>query len=322
MALQIPPLQPELAALLEDVADSKKNQQLVALAWREKLLPGLQTHLAAMVDVSLSQGEQFSVRPEGVDLQKSIVGVHKRITDHILDNFTQLPPFTLPRLAEVLLRPQNEGYLLGNNVAVLKYFNALAKLVLVSSGIEDFPPITFLEPSQTREIMEPIRTSQTAVSIPLVEIPWLKQEENDTVGEKDENGTDKQEVAPETKQEPDMGPVPTISPPDPTLLDELGIVKHEVPKSPRRRRNQETETLDSLDLGQSNGSKKARTDGKKSPTTPSKTLLSDEENDRMDLSNTVGDDSLTLTSPNPPTNPNDLLSDSPLQHRDQTMEDT
>lgn len=186
--IMLPELDPEVKAFLTDVAVNR-NYEIDSIRWKA-ILPKLTDRLSTIVSIAKT-GDQYGTRPVGVNLPEAIEKKYKRIESHIEANFTELPPFTIPRLAEILLDPAAEGYDLVNNIQILKYFNSLARLVLVSSVILDYPPTTFTNGNDAT-IVEQVMTSQTAVSIPMVEIPWLKEssprrkrdEEVDTPGKK------------------------------------------------------------------------------------------------------------------------------------------
>lgn len=110
------------------------------------------------------------------------------ITRKLDRSFTSSPPFTLVRLAELLENPEATGYPLSSTQHILKFFNALSRLVCVSSNIDEFPPTTFLakKPQQPEpETMNMLKLDAEASDKPLpslpanihvnmVEIPWLK----------------------------------------------------------------------------------------------------------------------------------------------------
>lgn len=121
------------------------------------------------------------------DITKQIEVAKQRISNRLLQ-FPVEPPFTIVRLAELLLAPEEFGYPLTTPQHVLKYFNALSRLVCVSSTVLDFPQPTFhdpkLESSKTSTVTVPTikmpagpGTSMMAeeVTVQMVEIPWLQK---------------------------------------------------------------------------------------------------------------------------------------------------
>ncbi|KAK6456009.1 uncharacterized protein RJT20DRAFT_5415 [Scheffersomyces xylosifermentans] len=194
MTLSIPELDVELEATLQHIVETRTfDPDTEPEKWSKTILPAIITRLNLISEIASSQGEQFNTRPEGVDLPSAISSTNSRIVRQLQQAFVEHPPFTIVRIAEILLNPKQEGYDLVNNSQILKYFNSLAKIVFVSSSITDFPPTTFSnvngkveEPSN--EVVEPVITSQTLVNIPLVAIPWLSEAKN--VKEETKNGED------------------------------------------------------------------------------------------------------------------------------------
>lgn len=84
-----------------------------------------------------------------------------KITNHLKDNFTHSPPFSVLRLAEVVLDPKKCGYDVHLESGIEKLMNALVRITLVSSSIDDFPAPTFEDEIQQSD------------DIPLVKILWL-----------------------------------------------------------------------------------------------------------------------------------------------------
>lgn len=80
---------------------------------------------------------------------------------HLETQFPDSPPFTVLRLAEIILRPESEGYDVGTVNGVAKYFNALAKVIFVNSNVDEFPEPNFIIDEVKEE------------GIPLIKIPWL-----------------------------------------------------------------------------------------------------------------------------------------------------
>lgn len=100
--------------------------------------------------------------------------------------FPRSPPFTVARLAELVLSPEKSGYPLTTPPNILKFFNALSRLLCVSSTIADFPPVRFLtveplEPTAERLIVSSQQRLNVAslladFRIHLMEIPWLREQ--------------------------------------------------------------------------------------------------------------------------------------------------
>lgn len=82
------------------------------------------------------------------NIGKEITEVANRIIAHANLTFASSPPFTAPRLAELLLCPEIEGYLLNSEFHVLNYLNALLRTIMVSSTVLDFDDMVALEEPQ------------------------------------------------------------------------------------------------------------------------------------------------------------------------------
>lgn len=122
-------------------------------------------HLKQLAEVAVS-GEKHSARPEGVDLPASIAELSRRIVTRLETTFRDVPPFTIVRVAELLVSPSQQGYSLKNNVLMYKFFNSCRKCFTVSSTTADFPLPKFLGDTSNDPTNVP--------DIPLVSIPWLK----------------------------------------------------------------------------------------------------------------------------------------------------
>ncbi|ABN64713.2 predicted protein [Scheffersomyces stipitis CBS 6054] len=192
MTLNIPALDVELDTSLHDIVVAQKyDPNSDSGHWLNVILPKIIARLDLIAEIATSQGETYSVRPEGVDLHACISGNHRRIVTHLQQHFSTSPPFTIVRIAEILVDATKEGYDLFNNVQIFKYFNSLLKLVNVSSSVNDFPATTFSGDINgngngngtthddhdhiDKQIVEPVITSQSLGNIPLVKIPWLSE---------------------------------------------------------------------------------------------------------------------------------------------------
>jgi hypothetical protein len=156
MTLCIPSLDEELSRPLQEIVEDRKFDKYKDDLWKKELLPKIISRLDLIVEMSKT-GEQYGKRPQGVELHKAISDANVKICRHIEETFQNGPPYTILRLAELLLDSGREGYHLINNVEILKYLNSLCKVVLVSSEILDFPPTTFLseESLENTELIEP-----------------------------------------------------------------------------------------------------------------------------------------------------------------------
>lgn len=170
--LAIPPLKEGLECSLREIVSSKKYTKKSDSEWSSEILPQVLARIEEITDVAITQGEKYNKRPEGIDLPKAIVRIKKKIEIHLKTTFMDNPPFTLHRIAEIILRPEQEGYALTNNAQILKYFNSFSKLVVVASSVNDYPDVMFLN-SDTAAMNNSKHITQT---VPLIEIPWLNEE--------------------------------------------------------------------------------------------------------------------------------------------------
>lgn len=60
------------------------------------------------------------------------------ITTHAKATFQEAPPFTAPRVAEMILSPQSLGYTLSSSLHILNFLSALERILSTSSTILDF----------------------------------------------------------------------------------------------------------------------------------------------------------------------------------------
>lgn len=308
--LVIPPLEPQLAETFEDVVFSKQYKELPNAIWSSDILPKLIIRLEEIASISDKYGERYSKRPRGVDLPQSINRTKDKIVKHLEDVFLDKPPFTIQRIAEIMLHPEKEGYALSNNTQVLKYFNSFSKLVVVASSIFDYPEVTFVNPTLGGSKTTNPPTNQTVQTIPLVPIPWLKTEspvkENLPDGNSlvldpmlissppaDEQQNAKGQKNPENGSEDyKNGNTPSVSP-------------------SRRRREKDANEMQS-ESTQEYAAKRARIDDKPSPCKQRRNEL-DPDEDRMDISNSTLEDITSNSSNVTPTksqnNNSDPISD-------------
>lgn len=193
MPFEIPELDSELKDELNIVVINKTYYPSKSnLSWETGILPKLIARLDQLCRLS-QQGERFG-KPKGVDLPETINKINETIKKHLVSNLTSSPPFTIYRIAEMIIDPDNQGYNLIDNNQLFKYFNSLKKVFIVSSSVEDFPPVELTTESGTNEDTKPIR--QIANNISLVEIPWLAnntKEIKTTQKRKDLESTDENE---------------------------------------------------------------------------------------------------------------------------------
>lgn len=95
------------------------------------------------------------------------------IKTSLTTNFSEHPPHTIQRLAELVLTPRSHYCFLS------KYLNALDKAVSVSSGSDIFPLPNNELPMFDGKIAKPA-SDTTPMGVRLSPIPWLSDEETET----------------------------------------------------------------------------------------------------------------------------------------------
>lgn len=139
------------------------------------ILPLLVAHVDKLGQAVLDQEDTKTASKEG-DFASRIAEKKLAVLTQ-LQRFPKNPPFTVLRIAELLVDPLKEGYVLDSQSRVLKYLNSLAKTVLVSSSVGQFPQVQFgVE-----------RDTVATPAAPLVPIPWLSENQTEK-GSEGENG--------------------------------------------------------------------------------------------------------------------------------------
>lgn len=312
--LVIPPLEPQLAEIFEDVVFSKQYKELPQVKWSSDILPKLINRLDEIASIANKHGEKYSKRLRGVDLPQSINKTKDAIVRHLNDVFLNEPPFTIQRIAEITLHPEKEGYALTSNAKVLKYFNSFSKLVVVESSVFDYPEVTFVNPTSGGSKVTDPPTNQTVQTIPLVPIPWLKTESPDRKKQSEEDTLvlDPMLVSPPAGHLENSKLHPT---PENGSTNEKNIRTPTLSPS-RRRRETDSSEIES-ESKQEYVAKRARTDEKPSSCKQANEI--DHDEDRMDISNSTLEDITPNSSSVTPTksshNNLDPLSD---EHNDTT----
>ncbi|EGV61398.1 hypothetical protein CANTEDRAFT_114872 [Yamadazyma tenuis ATCC 10573] len=113
------------------------------------------------------------------------------IIQHLQVNFETSPPFSVLRMAEVLYDPKHEGYDLGSVENVSKYLHALARIVFVSSSVDDFPAPTFADgaPDDHGDPKDD--------TIPLIRIPWANDHKREIEGHESDESPKRTKKSPE-----------------------------------------------------------------------------------------------------------------------------
>lgn len=124
--------------------------------------------------------------------------LQKKILAHIEGSFKDSPPFTVVRMAEIITRPQEEGYSRKN---VAKWMRLMARLALVELSVAEYPQVSFGG------------SPDALADMKLVEIPWAKQalkrrlaeQEEKEGGAKRAKGEGDSEVESEAKEKAENG---------------------------------------------------------------------------------------------------------------------
>lgn len=154
--IQAPPLENTLAEPLKDIIECKHYYALKHENWPHGLLPQIKARLETIIELIPDTQENEQLITKG-----------NKLLRHLEANFSQSPPFSILRMAEVLYDPSKEGYKLNSIANILKYLSSLSKIILVISCVEDFP-----EPDFKPEAVENVQED-----IPLIKIPWLEEHE-------------------------------------------------------------------------------------------------------------------------------------------------
>lgn len=160
MALPVPTLQHDVQNALRTII-ATQNSQLWAT-----ILPLLVAHIEQMALV-VATGDTKTLAKD-VDFAARIDEKKQAVVSQLL-RFSKAAPFTVVRIAELLVDPSKEGYVLDCKERLLKYFNSLAKTVLVSSSVKQFPDVHF----------GGVGESVPNLTAVLVAIPWLDEKQKE-----------------------------------------------------------------------------------------------------------------------------------------------
>lgn len=306
--LEIPSLDPGLAAALEEVIALKQYSEKSKFNWSSDILPKLIERLVVIQEISSKANENHNKGPRGVDIPLEIKKKNEKIIDQLKRVFLDKPPFTIQRIAEIVICPEKEGYVLSSKAQVLKYFNSLCKLVVVATSCSDYPEVSFLSHVPEGPKTGNTPTKQTAQTIPLVQIPWLKPASDRQGNSSDTTNLDPMLISPppgknkqgEVRKDPESNTIKDTS------IQELS-------KSPSRRRREKDANEAYSEAVQEYVAKRARTD-KLSPCQPRRTEMDENE---MDISNSTLEEITTNSSPISEKNNLDLSS-----HRNITAEES
>lgn len=172
-ALSIPELHPDLQSFLQQIILHKHFRLHTQQEWAQTIRPRIRARVVEICEVATSLGEKFGPRDPNLCLPDAISSSKDRIIDGIDTKFAHYPPFTIFRVAELLLLPESQGFRLNNNVQIFKYFNALQKLFTVSSTTNDFP-IPVVSPPKAKVHAKADTPENMPENVALIKIPWLE----------------------------------------------------------------------------------------------------------------------------------------------------
>lgn len=240
----VPELDPELQSSLTEIIELKTYE---GNDWKLTILPRLITYLDKLQQLAITEGEQFNDHPATIDLKKSIADIYSTILRRLNQTFSEEPPFTIVRVAEIVCNPGSNGYNLVNNANLFKYFNSLSKLTLVSSNITEYEPVSFGSAPITTSGTPPVVLSQS-VNVQLVEIPWLKKK-----GDQGDTQTAETDISlsPRRRKTDDDD-------------DDNGSMSEDV-KRPRRSEDKSDNDAEGLSLNEPSSPSNESSEGKTSP---------------------------------------------------------
>lgn len=178
--LVVPPVDGVLQKHLEHVISQKKlcNDQL----WAEDILPLLITRLDT-IEASVHQAVKTNTDPPNKLAVCDISAVCSKIRTHLLENFSKGAPFTVQRIAELMLRLDASGYLLTTIVLAQKYLSALSRSAVVHAKETDY--LGSDEPAQKKRSREDAHQAtpedydehDLPSNVRFVSLPWMLTEE-------------------------------------------------------------------------------------------------------------------------------------------------
>ncbi|CCE85235.1 Piso0_004817 [Millerozyma farinosa CBS 7064] len=167
----------QLHKTLKSLASSDQACTIDENDWKNKALPGI---LESIEQIGSTSIEIEKSSPHDQEAIRKLDRGKLRLISHLKAHFGVAAPFTIRRIAELLLDPKKEGYTLNTLQEKVKFFNALSKSVLVSSALNEFPVETF-NANDNASASEDVNSVDK-----MVRIPWSKQaNEKDSVFDPD-----------------------------------------------------------------------------------------------------------------------------------------
>lgn len=133
--ITVPPINTRLREILEQ---PKKTGELNDdVTWKSTLLPLLLERLKTVKEAVHQAQTTNANGPTGKEVDK-IYSSCDKIKEYLGKNFADAAPFTIYRIAELVLEPEKSGYLLSTMQLVERYLAAFARTVMVVSKETEF----------------------------------------------------------------------------------------------------------------------------------------------------------------------------------------
>ncbi|PIS54344.1 hypothetical protein CJI97_004047 [Candidozyma auris] len=128
--LEVPPVDPQVRGALDPVLkDGIFNDDDT---WSSTLLPSLLERLQAIKAAVLHAQKTNASGPQAKDIEK-ISTFCEKIEKHLKSHFQDGAPFTIYRIAELLLEPEKSGYSLTTVQQAERFLAAFARTIMVVS---------------------------------------------------------------------------------------------------------------------------------------------------------------------------------------------
>lgn len=132
--LIVPPLDESFQkTLLLVIANKKLEDDGI---WTVDILPGLVQRLRE-IETAVRQAQTANANTPNASTVAEITATCAKINRHLAENFANGAPFTIHRIAELMLHYASSGYSLSSVVLAQKYLDALARTVVVLSKETD-----------------------------------------------------------------------------------------------------------------------------------------------------------------------------------------
>lgn len=137
--LAVPPISPRLRQAYEPIVTQKCLDD--DTKWRDSLLPLLLDRIAA-IESQIRLSLTANANTPSTKTLDEITQTIQRIRGHLNTNFSTAAPFTIRRIAEIILHYKESEYSLSTVELAHKYLLALARLVYVQSKETAFREVT------------------------------------------------------------------------------------------------------------------------------------------------------------------------------------